>query len=51
MRRTEQAQGLRLMKFGEVYGRTARSRRAALLRSPIPVMTDISSVARRGRVG
>ena len=31
MRRTEQAQGLRLMKFEEVYGRTLRSELSQVL--------------------
>ena len=40
MRRTEQAQGLRLMKFEEVYGRTLRGELSQAEAGEIPGMSD-----------
>ena len=48
MRRTEQLQGLRLMKFDEVYGRTYRGELSQLEAAEIPghVRAHVPTLAR-----
>ena len=49
MRRTEQVQGLRLMKFEEVYGRTHRGglSQAEAAEVPYPPFRPLASVVHR----